>query len=230
MLHKKIWMDVIHQLMKKLFGVQPDWYRQRDLAANNYRLAQTYAAEGKKKEALFRLKILLWACPQHAEGLALRAKLLSGQTVQSRFEIAEEMDAKPLHELHKSAFPLYWKEGEISDMLMASGTKAWLLRSGTQPAGMLMTRAQFEQAEILTIAVSPNFRRSGVARRLMTHAEEALQHSGVKKIFLEVAEDNAAARALYQRLGYIDVSRRKGYYKQADGSVIDALVMSRELL
>lgn len=113
-------------------------------------------------------------------------------------------------------------------MLMAAGTQAWVAQLD-KAVGMLMMRAQFEQAEILTIAVSPSYRKRKVAAMLLQEAEKELAKTGVKKIFLEVAEDNTAARGLYLKLGYDETNRRKNYYKQADNSFVDALVMSKEL-
>ncbi len=263
MLDKKMMIDTGNRVMTKFFGVQPGWHKELDIVKNNYVLARRYIAQGNYRDAVFRLKFLVWLDPEHKAGwldmaksyaamdnkqaamrslnklLALdanheeakklKAALASGKvTIAPKLEIAQEMDAKPLHQIHKECFPIYWKENEISDMLMASGTKAWLARAGA-PVGMLITRAQFEQAEILTIAVLPKSQKSGVAKRMMAEAEKDLVATGVKKIFLEVAENNASAHALYLKIGYSEISRRKGYYKQMDGSVIDALVMAKEL-
>jgi len=263
MLDKKSLLDTGNNLMKRFFGVQPGWWRNLDIVKNNYTLARTYIARGDYKNAVFRLKFLVWLDPNHkagwldlaksyialeetnnakhalaqllkldsshAEALKLKAALDSGKVVVApKLEIAAEMDAKALNQVHKECFPVYWKEAEISDMLMTAGTKAWLARTGV-PVGMLITRAQFEQAEILTIAVVPKAQKAGTASKMMALAEEDMKASGVKKVFLEVAENNQSAIGLYSKLGYIESSRRKGYYKQADGSVIDAIVMSKTL-
>lgn len=263
MFDKQIMIDTTNRIMTKLFGVQPGWHKELDIVKNNYLLARRYIAQGHYRDAVFRLKFLVWLDPHHkagwldlakshaamenkqaairalnklllldpthAEAKKLKAALTSGKvTVAPKLEIAQEMDAKLLYHIHKECFPVYWKENEISDMLMASGTKAWLARAGA-PVGMLITRAQFEQAEILTIAVTPKSQKNGIARRLMAEAEKDLAAAGVKKIFLEVAENNDAARALYAKIGYYEVNRRQGYYKQMNGSVIDALVMAKEL-
>ena len=50
---------------------------------------------------------------------------------------------------------------------------------------------------------------------------------GVRSLFLEVDEGNAAARRLYERAGFAEVGRRKAYYQKADGSAATALVMKR---
>jgi ribosomal-protein-alanine N-acetyltransferase len=56
--------------------------------------------------------------------------------------------------------------------------------------------------------------------------ESELGRAGVKKIFLEVAADNAAAIALYERAGFARIAVRPKYYNGA----ADAVVMSKNLL
>ena len=53
--------------------------------------------------------------------------------------------------------------------------------------------------------------------------------AGATRLFLEVADDNVAARGLYERTGFDPIGRRKAYYAGADGSRTDAVVMSRDL-
>jgi len=252
-----------NKFLFRVFGLKPGWHKELDIIKNNHALAKSYMAQGNYKDAVFRLKFLLWIDkgnhaalldlaraqagmadkpaaqrtlaqllaldPQNAEALKLKEEITSGKrTVAAKLEISQELDEKQLASVHKDCFPVYWKEAEVAEMLLTSGTKAWVARAG-EPIGMLMTRAQFEQAEILTIAVSPKAQKKSVATQLVLEAERDLASFGVKKIFLEVAENNIAAQALYEKLGYSESSRRKGYYKQADGSAIDALVMSKEL-
>jgi len=50
---------------------------------------------------------------------------------------------------------------------------------------------------------------------------------GVRAVFLEVAEDNGSARALYRRAGFRDVGRREGYYPAGKGAA--ALILRRDL-
>ena len=52
---------------------------------------------------------------------------------------------------------------------------------------------------------------------------------GAVRVFLEVADDNAAARALYARAGFVEAGRRPGYYAGADGERRDALLLALNL-
>ena len=85
-----------------------------------------------------------------------------------------------------------------------------------------------DEAEILTIATDPAHRRQGFARALLdTLAQEARTH-GAKTIFLDAAETNKAARALYAGAGFEEKGRRTAYYQTPDGRV-DALLLVKSL-
>jgi ribosomal-protein-alanine N-acetyltransferase len=89
------------------------------------------------------------------------------------------------------------------------------------PLGFALGRVQADQAEILTIAVRPGARGQGVGRALLHGLLAEAAKRGALELFLEVAEPNAAARALYAGAGAKEVGRRRRYY--ADGA--DALVL-----
>lgn len=74
-------------------------------------------------------------------------------------------------------------------------------------------------AEILTIATHPDERGQGFAGLVLAHAHRALQKEGLRDVFLEVAEDNDSAMALYRRLGYRPIGRRPAYYRREGGRV-----------
>ena len=91
-----------------------------------------------------------------------------------------------------------------------------------------MVRAILDEAEILTLAVSPDRRGCGIGRRLVEAGAVNLTRLGVVSLSLEVACDNVAALALYQKTGFQPAGRRKAYYRRAGGAV-DAVVMQRTL-
>lgn len=88
---------------------------------------------------------------------------------------------------------------------------------GPGPAGFVLWRAVAGEAEILTIAVLPPWRRRGVGRLLM---RAALDSVGDWPMYLEVAVDNLPAQALYGNLGFAQVGRRKAYYGETDAFVM----------
>lgn len=124
--------------------------------------------------------------------------------------------------LHGRVFtvPRPWSAAEFADLL--SGPHVFALGAAD---GFILGRAIAGEAEVLTLAVAPERRRQGIARRLLTlFSAEARARTAVSA-FLEVAEDNAAAISLYQGAGFVRAGRRKGYFTTATGARLDALVM-----
>lgn len=79
---------------------------------------------------------------------------------------------------------------------------------------------------IVTIDVATSMRRKGLGRALMFAVEKRLKEAGIDRVRLEVAADNAAAQAFYEREGYARIGRIEGYYLDR----LDAIVMEKRLL
>lgn len=92
--------------------------------------------------------------------------------------------------------------------------------------GFLCYSVAMDESDIETVFVVSEKRRRGIAKLLIESAEKSLLKTGVNKVFLEVRESNAPARALYERLGYNFLSQRKNYYQDGE----NAVVMVKELL
>ena len=74
---------------------------------------------------------------------------------------------------------------------------------------------------IASVAVRPRFRRRGIGRALVEALERELIAEGARRLRLEVRESNAAARRLYESLGYRVVRRLPGYYGDEDGLLME---------
>lgn len=96
--------------------------------------------------------------------------------------------------------------------------------AGPGPAGLVLWRRVLDEAEILTIAVLPPWRRQGLGGVLLRAAMNAVAQVGAISMFLEAAADNLPALELYRRHDFEQIGRRKGYY-----GGIDALVLRRGL-
>lgn len=96
------------------------------------------------------------------------------------------------------------------------------------PGGFALFALAADEAEVLTLAVAPGARRRGLGAALLAAAAAAAAARGARSIHLEVAEDNAAARALYARAGFAETGRRRGYYARPGGRT-DALRLRRAL-
>lgn len=124
-----------------------------------------------------------------------------------------------LEHLHALCFPHKpWSAGDFAD-LKKSGCDIVASQNG-----FIVYRVTLDEAELITIGVHPDARRGGIAATMIELMVRDLIARGVKKVFLEVAENNHPARALYERHGFVAVGRRPKYY---DG--IDAILIAREL-
>lgn len=86
-----------------------------------------------------------------------------------------------------------------------------------------------DEAELLTICTDPAFRRRGLAARRLAEFERLARWRGASQGFLEVAEDNDAARALYLAAGWRETGRRHDYYGRSGALAVDAVLMSKTL-
>jgi [ribosomal protein S18]-alanine N-acetyltransferase len=129
-----------------------------------------------------------------------------------------------LARLHAACFtvPRPWTEAEI--LSLSAPPYGVLLQDG---AGFLIGRIVAAEAEVLTLAVDPATRRQGIGARLVADFLEQARSRGAIDVFLEVAADNLPAQALYHAAGFAESGRRRGYYRQADGTPLDAIVMAR---
>src|SRR5690606_20519177 len=130
--------------------------------------------------------------------------------------------------LHARAFDQPWSAAEIGKLLGNAAVFAMISR-GRDPQGFVMAWTAAGDAELLTVAVVPEARRKGVGASLVTAAGVAALARGAATMHLEVAEDNAPARALYAKLGYEQAGRRRGYYAAGRADAVDAIVMRRTL-
>jgi ribosomal-protein-alanine N-acetyltransferase len=80
------------------------------------------------------------------------------------------------------------------------------------------------EADVLTVAVLPNYARQGIATHFMNELEKWSQNKQALAMMLEVGVENASAIALYKKLGYQTIATRKNYYGQG----LDAFVMRKE--
>lgn len=144
-------------------------------------------------------------------------------------EPATQRDIAALASLHAASFHRGWGEGEFDQMLRDGNTLVHRLRLHGRVIGFSVSRIAADEAEVLSVAVSPKCRGRGLSRDLfLTHLGH-LAGRGVRTVFLEVEENNAPARRLYERTGFATVGRRERYYKEADGAELNALVMRRDL-
>lgn len=136
--------------------------------------------------------------------------------------MSQGVDPAELAALHAEAFvrPRPWSADEFAGVVASPG--AFLLTEG---GGFLVGRALAGEAELLTLAVPEAARRRGIGARLLACFESEALARGAEAAFLEVASDDAPARALYAGAGWAEAGRRRDYY--APG--VDALILRKPL-
>lgn len=116
-----------------------------------------------------------------------------------------------------------WSAAEIL-LLAQGGTRVWVAEGAGQIVGASAARTVADEVEVLTLGVTPSWRRRGVGRGLMVTALSEAGQAGARRVFLEVRESNRGARAFYAALGFVETGRRRAYYRDP---AEDALVLSR---
>ena len=117
-----------------------------------------------------------------------------------------------------------WSEAEFSAILCASNAL-----SVTCNTGFAVGQIILDEAELFLIITKPENRKQGVGRRILATFEQQALQNNIRRIILEVAYSNVAARALYTSNGYQQIAVRKNYYTFPSGRRVDAIVMEKHL-
>lgn len=138
--------------------------------------------------------------------------------------------AAQLSAIERAAFAGRETPWSINDYVALGGPpRAAVFTDDMVREGYLILSFAADEGEIINLGVVPSARRKGLGRALLMAGEDLTCDLGIRRLFLEVAADNAPARALYTSEGYAEAGRRKGYYRRPDGSREDALIMGKEL-
>lgn len=121
-----------------------------------------------------------------------------------------------------------WTAAQFESELSGVPDTRWYVVAETdaQVVGYAGLMQAGETADVQTLAVAPQYQRSGIATALLTAIIAEAERRGLRALLLEVRAENEAALALYARHGFEQISRRRGYY---DAGRADALVLRRPL-
>lgn len=147
-------------------------------------------------------------------------------------DLYHEHLASALVELNAQAFPKDWGERwsdkDLLGALTLPGVTALVARSAeAELVGFLLARQIVDEAEVLLIGVLPRHRSGGIGGALINGFIANTQHGPLKRLFLEVRENNDAARMLYRRLGFKPVGRRDHYYRGLEGQTSSAITLAK---
>ncbi|WP_022727713.1 GNAT family N-acetyltransferase [Fodinicurvata sediminis] len=156
------------------------------------------------------------------------------QAPSFRIVSGQEADLPELETAHQDCFPEdAWSQDTLQGLLTLPGYHLRLsMPQGTEDrrlSGFCLFRTAADEAEIITLGVIPSARRRGLARALLQDFTDQACLAGARHLFLEVAEDNGSAVALYQHAGFAVSGRRPGYYDHGRTQPVDALIMEYHL-
>jgi len=133
-------------------------------------------------------------------------------------------DIPRVQEIDRLAFAVPWPPSAFPHELRHSPhSRLWVAEMDGEVVGFVVVWLIVDEAHIATIAVHPDFRQQGIARRLLETAIQSAREEGAVLATLEVRAGNTAAQALYRQMGFAVVGRRPRYYTD-NGE--DALIMT----
>lgn len=145
---------------------------------------------------------------------------------------ASAKDIEAMGKLFEAAFDEPYGAAAIADLLKPPSAWALIAETGgadeISPVGFLIASTAADEAEILSLGVSPGYRRKGTAIAMINYLLCHAKTKGAEKFFLEVAADNEAAIDLYGSAGFKRVGLRRNYYKRRGGVFTDALILRRD--
>ena len=142
-----------------------------------------------------------------------------------RIETMNAAHVAQIAQLEKICFSDPWSERSIASEL-DNQLAFWLVATeGETVAGYIGSQTVMDETDMMNVAVHPDFRRQGIAEALIHSLVEQLKAMGSHCLTLEVRASNAPAIALYEKLGFSEIGRRKNYYRNPRE---DALILRKE--
>lgn len=132
------------------------------------------------------------------------------------------------------AYSEAWTRRQVEDALVIGNCHYRLIApieatsEAKQTAGFFLSRAGFEEEELLLFAVAPAWRRRGIGRALLHLFAQDARKRGARRLLLEMRRGNPA-EALYREFGFEPIGERRNYYRTRDGRSIDAITFAHDL-
>ena len=136
------------------------------------------------------------------------------------FRRATATDVGAIAAMESEYFSDGWSEKDILAYISSEMAMCYSAISDGELIGYILGRKIVPEGEIYRVAVKKEKRERGIGSRLLAYAMKCECEAGVESLFLEVREENAAARRLYSSAGFTDIGFRKNYYKNPDDNAI----------
>ena len=129
--------------------------------------------------------------------------------------------------IEKGSFPTPWSRNMFLEEMENRNSRLIVFKVEGAVVGYVCFWAVLDEAHLLNIAVHPTKRHQGFGQLIMAEIEALCIKEGLKRVILEVARKNVAARSLYRKCGFHSIGFRKNYYGVTKD---DALIMEKYLL
>ncbi|MFM9836210.1 MAG: ribosomal protein S18-alanine N-acetyltransferase [Methylophilaceae bacterium] len=134
---------------------------------------------------------------------------------------AEDLDQ--VMQIEPTIYSHPWTRVNFADSLNA-GHSAWVLVLQNQTIGYALMMLVLDEAQLLNISVAKSYQKQGWGRVLLEHMIEKSKQYKATNMFLEVRTSNISAIALYEKMGFNEMSIRRNYYPAHNGRE-DAIMM-----
>ena len=113
-----------------------------------------------------------------------------------------------------------WNEREFLAEIRASYTLCLVYEQDSDISGYAIFHLMGPDSELLSIAASTGHQRSGIGTALLNEGLSRLDFANGDRMFLEVRNGNAKARAFYEKNGFVEYSSRKNYYSDGEDAIL----------
>ena len=142
-----------------------------------------------------------------------------------RIETMNSSHVDQIAQLEKLCFSDPWSVNSIASEL-DNKLSFWLVATEEdRVTGYIGSQTVMDETDMMNVAVHPDYRRKGIAEALVNGLVEALKRKESRCLTLEVRASNVPAIALYEKLGFSEIGRRKNYYRNPRE---DALILRKE--
>jgi [ribosomal protein S18]-alanine N-acetyltransferase len=155
-----------------------------------------------------------------------RAPVISAESPELHFRTMSRADLTEIMEIENISFPTPWTEAMILRELETPHSIHRVAEREGRVAGYMISWLTPPEAMIMSIAVRPDWRGQGIGRGLLEDSFRTFVQTRLETVWLEVRTGNLKAQALYQKFGFREVYRRRGYYHDTGE---DAIVMMKRI-
>lgn len=142
-----------------------------------------------------------------------------------KLEPMREADLDEVLALELRVYPHPWTLGNFVDSLKSNYPARVLRDSDGTLLGYFVVMPVVDEGHLLNVAVDGALQGQGLGRHLLAQSCDCARELGMESMLLEVRPTNQRALDLYQRHGFEQIGRRKGYYPASNGQREDAIVM-----